>query len=41
MELGMVVQVMYPWYAEGLTGTIVALEKKSGRWLVKLEENHE
>ena len=39
MELGMVVCVIYPRYAGGLTGTVVAQENNSGRWLVKLEGN--
>ena len=37
MELGMVVSVIYPRYAAGLTGTVVAQENNSGRWLIKLE----
>ncbi|AFY77531.1 hypothetical protein Ple7327_2214 [Pleurocapsa sp. PCC 7327] len=38
VQVGTLVRVLYPDYAAGILGRILARET-SGRWIVKLEEN--
>ncbi len=39
IKLGTVIRIIEPSYVKGLIGTIECFEDKSGRWIIKLEEN--